>query len=93
MQLVRGIANQHLQAQGFGLVLQPDTTEVITANPAEVVAPQAQQGAVIQHAAMRVTQGGVHDLADAEFFHIPREAVLEQGFRIRPGDFEFTQRR
>ena len=93
VQLVRGIADQHLQAQGFGLVLQPDTAEVVTANPAEVVAPQAQQGAVVQHAAMRVAQGGVHDLPDAEFFHIAREAVLEQGFRIRPGDFEFAQGR
>ena len=93
VQLVRGIAHQHLQAQRFGLVLQPDTAEVVTADPAEVVAPQAQQGSVIEHAAMRVAQGGVHDLADAEFFHIACEAMLQQGFGVRPGDFEFAQRR
>ena len=92
VQLIGRIAHQHLQAQRFGLVLQPDTAEVVTTDPAEVVAPQAQQGSVIEHAAMRVAQGGVHDLADAEFFHIACKAVLEQGFSIRPGDLEFAQR-
>jgi GPH family glycoside/pentoside/hexuronide:cation symporter len=31
------------------------------------------------------------DLPDAELLHIPRQAMLQQGFGVRPGDFNFAQ--
>ena len=53
--------------------------------------PSLKQRAVVDHAAMLVAHGRIDDLADAELLHVARQHILQQRFRIRPGDLEFAE--
>ncbi len=91
VQLVGAAAHHRLQPQLFRLFADPDPAKVVTADPAELVAAQAEQRAVVDHPAMVVAHGGIDDLTLAQLLHVARQHPLHQGFRIRPRHLPLAQ--
>ena len=93
MQLVGGGLNQCPEAQFFSLLAQPDTAVIVTADPAKVVWSQAQGGAIIQHAPVRIAHGRIYDLAHCQATDVSGQYVLQQRLCIRTQHLELAQRR
>ena len=75
------------------LLAHPLAVMVRTADPAEIVRTQAEDGAVVDHAAGLVAHGGVDHLAGGQPAHVPGEHPLHQTLRVRPQNLELAQRR
>ena len=93
VQLIGARAHHDLQPQLFSLFAQPDTAKIIAANPAEVIAAQPKQRAVINHAAMFIAHGRIDHLPHCQLFDIACQGVLHQRLGIGAGDFELAQGR
>ncbi|MCY1307966.1 hypothetical protein D9M70_579390 [compost metagenome] len=91
MNLLTGGFDPDLHAQLLRLLAQPDSGVVLAADPAEVIRAQAQQGAVVEHAAMLVTHRRVHHLPHRQAPHVAGQAVLQQGFGVGADDLELAQ--
>ncbi|MNQ98108.1 hypothetical protein D3C85_1137820 [compost metagenome] len=91
MDLFAGGLDPDFHAELVRLLAQPDPGVVFAADPAEIVRAQAQQGAVVEHAAVLVAHRRVHHLPHCQAPHIAGQAVLQQGFGVGADDFEFAQ--
>jgi hypothetical protein len=90
VELIGGRLDPDLEAQFLGLLAQPDAA---AADPAEVVGPQPEQRAIVDHAAGLAAHGRIDDLAGREAPYVTGQGVLHQGFSIRTQDLEFPKRR
>ncbi len=93
VQLVRRGAHPGLQAELLRLLAHPDARQVAAADPAEIVLAEPEDGAVVDHAAVLVGDGGVDDLADRELLHVAGDAGLDQLLRVRPRHLVLAQGR
>ncbi len=91
MNLLAGGFDPDLHAELLCLFAQPGPGVILTADPAEIVRAQAQQGAVVEHATVFVAHRRIHHLTHRQAPYIPGQAVLQQGFGVGADDFEFAQ--
>ena len=82
-----------MEAHVLGLLAEPQPAGIGAADPSEVVGAEAENRAVIDHAAGVVAHGGVDDLSDGQFADIAGQAGLEEQFGIRAGHLVLAQRR
>ncbi len=78
VQLVGGVAHPGLQPELLRLFAQPQAASVTAANPAKIILPEPEHGAVVDHAAIFITHRGVHHLPDREATDVARDAGLQQ---------------
>ncbi|EKD60275.1 MAG: hypothetical protein ACD_54C00843G0002 [uncultured bacterium] len=91
MQLIGRRPHHHLQPQLFGLLAQPDAAVIIAADPAEVILPKPEQGAIVDHAAMFVAHRGIDHLTHRQLLHITGQTILQQSLGIRAGYLKLPQ--
>ena len=93
MQVIGRGSHPGLQPPLLRQLPQPLSAILIAADPAEIVAAQAEHRAVVEHAAMLVTHGGIDHLPHRQLADVPGAGDLQQGLRIRPRHLELAQRR
>ncbi len=87
--IARGL-EQNLRVRLRCLLLDPEHTRVIAADPAEVVIAETEQRAVIDHAAVLVADRRIVDLADGELPDVAREDALAETLRSRVREFRVS---
>ena len=93
VQLVGRGLDPDLEAQLLGLLAQPDAAVVVATDPAEVVGPEAEGRAVVDHAAVLVAHGRVDHLSDRKAPHVAGQTVLHQRLGVGADHLELAQRR
>ena len=76
-----------------GLLAQPRPGVLVAAHEPEVVVPEPEHRAVVDHAAGLVAHRGVDDLPVREPPDVARDAVLHQRLGVRAQHLELAQRR
>ena len=93
VELLGGAAHPCLQPQALGLLPQPHAAVAqLPADPAEVLAPEPEHGAVVDHAAGVEAHGGVRHLAVGELADVAGDAGLHQQLGVGAGDLVLAQR-
>ena len=89
---VVGLTNA-LSPSRCGLLLEPDAVVRVAADEAEVVLPEPEDRAVVDHPAGLVAQRGVADLADGEAADVAGQRRLHEQLGVRAEDLPLAQRR
>ena len=93
VELVGGVLDPGPQAAFLCLLAYPEAADVAAADPTEVLTAQAEDRAVVDHAAGFVAHGCVDDLAVGELADVAGDAGLHQQFGVGACDLVFTQGR
>ena len=93
VQLIGGTSHHHFQPKFFCLLAQPDARVIIATNPAELILAKPEQSAVVDHPAVFVAHRRINHLTHRQLLHIPRQAIVQQSFGIRPRHLKLPQRR
>ena len=90
VQLVGGMADPGIEVAPRGLRPHEIARVLRPPDPAEVIVPQAEDSAIIDHAAMFITDRRIDHLAYRQFFHVAGDAGLHQFLSIWASDFVFA---
>ncbi len=93
MQLVRRLLDPHAEAEAVGLLAEPDAVVLGAPHEAEVRRVEAEDGAVVDHAARVVAERRVDDLPVGEPADVARHRRLQELLRVRPEHLPLPQRR
>ena len=93
VQLVGRGAHPRPQAELLPQLAQHEAARLVAADEAEVVLAQAEDRAVVEHAAGLVAHGGIDHLPFRQLAHVARHRALQQRLGIGPGHLELAQGR
>ena len=93
VELVGGVLHPGPQAPLLGLAAEPQPAGVAAADPAEVLAGEPEDRAVVDHPAGVVAHGRVDDLAVGEPAHVAGDAGLQQQLGVGARHLVLAQRR
>ncbi|ODA65903.1 hypothetical protein A7A08_03216 [Methyloligella halotolerans] len=91
MELVGGRPNPDLEVPLLGHLAHPDAEIIVAAHDPEVVLAEPEHGAVVDHAAMVVAEGGVDHLALAQLADVAGGDQMHQLFGVGPRHLELAQ--
>ena len=92
-ELVGGRLDPDVHPAPLRLLAQPQPREVVAADPPEIIVPEPEDGAVVDHPPVLVAHRGIDHLPHREPAHVAGHAELHQRLGVGAEDLVLAQRR